>query len=439
MSTDCQICCLPFTSMVRKEISCPFCQYVACTDCIKKYILSSLSEADCMNCRVPLSTEFIDSITSRLFRNGEYKRHRENVLLEKEKSLLPATIPYVEEKLRKRELRKENELLYKEREEVLKQVAEIERKINQNNYNLYVNNQEDEDSIVKNNKKTFIKACVMPECRGFLSSDWICAVCKTSVCSDCHEEKKEEHTCDPNNVETAKLLAKDTKPCPQCYSLIYRISGCDLMFCTVCNVSFSWKSGKEVNPLNNHNPHYIEYIRKTNGYVPRAPGDIPMTCGGFPHFLMIDNHIKEYKNNYRDNIDKRIDNIYNAQRVFNEILEYQIERNNIPNTLKLYRDFRVRYLMNELSEEDWKTNLFKSERIKEIQKSKKEVYEMLITAATDLINKLIMQHLHEEITETLDEIQVLLDYFNESFKSVIKRFGLKSNWAFNDKWELIKI
>ncbi len=102
----------------------------------------------------------------------------------------------------------------------------------------------------KEERKAFIKPCPAPDCRGFLSSKWICGLCDTVVCKDCHEikgkkksissstevkdednENKEDdefkdHKCDPNNIETAKALQKETKGCPKCGIRIFKIDGC---------------------------------------------------------------------------------------------------------------------------------------------------------------------------------------------------------------------
>jgi len=60
-----------------------------------------------------------------------------------------------------------------------------------------------------------------------LSTRWKCGLCDKYTCTECHELKSDDdHTCDPNNVATAKLLSSDTKGCPTCQTSIYKIDGC---------------------------------------------------------------------------------------------------------------------------------------------------------------------------------------------------------------------
>ena len=137
------------------------------------------------------------------------------------------------------------------------------------------------NTIVK--KREFIKKCSDPECRGFLSTRWKCGMCHKSTCSECHELKSDDglHTCNPDTIATAKLLSMDTKACPKCQTNIYKIDGCDQMWCTQCHTAFSWVTGAIETKI--HNPHYYAW-KRLNGGVDREPGDV--VCGNeMNHYL----------------------------------------------------------------------------------------------------------------------------------------------------------
>ena len=126
----------------------------------------------------------------------------------------------------------------------------------------------------------FVRQCPANGCRGFLSTQWKCGICDHWACPECHEVKGLnrdcDHTCDPNSMASAQLLAKDSKPCPKCQSLIFKIEGCNQMWCTQCHTAFNWLTGKL--ETNIHNPHFFEWQRLNNrGVAPRNPLEIE--CG----------------------------------------------------------------------------------------------------------------------------------------------------------------
>jgi hypothetical protein len=216
---SCNICCDNYNKSTRTKICCTYCEFDVCRTCCETYILSETTPK-CMNpdCAKEWSRKFLRENFTNVFLTTKYKEHLEDVLFNQEKALLPATQPLVEEKIAKRIMRKnlrEIELLI---EDLCKQKRELERQI--------------ELGIIpaKEEKARFVRQCPANNCRGFLSTQWKCGICEQWTCPDCHELKGHnrdcEHTCDPNNIETAKMLAKDSKPCPKCQSLIFKISGC---------------------------------------------------------------------------------------------------------------------------------------------------------------------------------------------------------------------
>ena len=101
----------------------------------------------------------------------------------------------------------------------------------------------------KKEAKKFIRQCPCNDCNGYLSTQWKCGVCKIWACPKCFEaigfDKNAEHTCDPSAVASAELIKKETKPCPSCGTRIFKINGCDQMWCTSCKVAFFLENRKK--------------------------------------------------------------------------------------------------------------------------------------------------------------------------------------------------
>ena len=46
----CPICCDTFTGTLRRPVTCPKCNYSACVQCTKRYLLGIIDDPHCMNC-----------------------------------------------------------------------------------------------------------------------------------------------------------------------------------------------------------------------------------------------------------------------------------------------------------------------------------------------------------------------------------------------------
>ena len=71
--------------------------------------------------------------------------------------------------------------------------------------------------------------------------------------------KEDDHVCNRNDIESAELIKNSSKPCPKCYVPIFKISGCNQMFCTNCHVVFDWVSLK-IDTGSVHNAHYFDWM-----------------------------------------------------------------------------------------------------------------------------------------------------------------------------------
>ena len=99
MST-CTVCCDKYNKTYRKKVTCPHCEYDACKTCIQTYLLSTTEEPHCMKCKHEHDREFIDSFCTKRVRNVEYRKHREQILYEREMVRMPETQPYAEYKIK---------------------------------------------------------------------------------------------------------------------------------------------------------------------------------------------------------------------------------------------------------------------------------------------------------------------------------------------------
>ena len=112
---DCSICCEKFNKSNLKPVTCGFCvNFTACLACVKRYLLETTQTAHCMNCKHEWSrVNLIDNIP-KTFIEKEYKKRRQELILELEKSMMPATQPYVEIEIERNRIQE----LYKEVQEL---------------------------------------------------------------------------------------------------------------------------------------------------------------------------------------------------------------------------------------------------------------------------------------------------------------------------------
>ena len=304
---DCQICGEKFNK-IKKQTSCPKCNFICCKHCIQQYILSRTDEPHCMNCKTQFSDEFLYQNVNKTFMNQTYKEHKKQIMFDIEKSRIPETMPNVENYVEVKKLEENNEEIKKEINALRVQLRQLEINKAQNDNTIF--HLRNGVYQTKKEVRKFNHKCPVENCNGFLSSQWKCAACDTWTCPKCFdiigENKNVEHTCKKENIESANLIKKETRPCPKCAVPIFKISGCDQMWCTQCAIAFSWNTGKIVQGGVIHNPHYFQFMR--NGGVlqnARQPGDV--VCGGIPRvWELAQNHNSIIKRliNVMKNINK---------------------------------------------------------------------------------------------------------------------------------------
>lgn len=293
-ASECQICCEKYNKSNHMPIKCTSCDFEACRQCHATFILDPTNAIpNCMSCHKELQREFLVQNFTQKFVTQDWKKHREQVMFQRERALLPTRQPIAE-------MVRQKDVLKHQNEELLRQISELrtrqymcQREIGNIEYRIRVGpaadafmNPRNGNNVTTTNAHhtaSFIRPCpnTANNCRGFLSTQWKCNLCNMWACKDCHEIKgttqDAPHECNPDNLASAKLIDAETRPCPKCGARVFKISGCNQMFCTACNdCAFDWVTGRIETII--HNPHYFEFQRQRNGgQAPRVLGDI--LCG----------------------------------------------------------------------------------------------------------------------------------------------------------------
>jgi hypothetical protein len=175
---NCDVCCEKFNKINHKKVECPFCDLVSCRSCSQRYILSTFEDPHCMGCKTLWNREFVDSFCTKYFRNTELRRHRENILFEREKALMPQTQPEVERILQMRKLRR---IIRQQKEKLLElhrvhntyetpdvlpqEVRDLYREM-ENTYR-HLEELRNIGTIIDNEPRQFTRQCPKEECKGF--------------------------------------------------------------------------------------------------------------------------------------------------------------------------------------------------------------------------------------------------------------------------------
>jgi hypothetical protein len=344
-----------------------------------------------MYCNKTWNFEFMQINFRSAYLEKAYKDKKKQILFEKEKALLPQTQNELQEEKKREErviaikratlklnntidkLKIVNKKKSKTPEDIeelhdLVYVCEIRRKQLDDLYN---NTDGDEKEEKKDEKILPSYPCAVNDCRGYLTYDdkkkkMICGMCETAHCKKCRCEEKDEHKCDPNTLETIKLMDKDTKSCPSCSIPIYKIEGCDQMWCTKCHTAFSWKSGK-IETGHIHNPHYWKWLQTSGKDL-----DAVRRMANENRTVFRFENIAGFANN----------NITDMFGIFTHIRYVELPRFVPENDNK---DLRIKYLKKETNDKNFLMTLYRREKKFKFDTEMTQILTMYLDTTQELI------------------------------------------------------
>jgi len=428
----CELCCSDFNKTKNSKVECPNCDYPVCRGCTRIYLLGTMDTPHCLNCKNRWELDTLTRNTLKTFVNGDYNEHRKKMLLDHEKSRMPETMHAVENYKKVKEITSECKAEEAKLRELEEACYNLKWKINglKNRLNDYKNGVES-----KQNKREFKQKCPKDGCLGFLSTQWKCGLCETKVCSKCLAIKEEglPHECNEDDVKSAELIKKETRSCPSCGTNIYKIMGCDMMWCVQCHTAFSWKTGMKLTGVI-HNPHFFQW--QANGGE-AAPVNLPgvQMCGGLPYWTA-------YRSNLRNLLSRLFINepeLVNSFRAFSRELYRScshfgdVELDRIRRKVNNAGDnklLRIKYMSGELGETQFKSQIMIKDKRYNKLRSILEVYELVNVILSETLRDVnetaiefrnkYSQH-ENDSTNWIESVkQEYIDYFDTKINRIEK-------------------
>jgi hypothetical protein len=460
---ECSICCSTFNKVTRKEIKCKSCNEHVCKQCVVQW-LKERTNFTCPCCNVVWDTDFCFNNVSKKI-SDDYKKIHTDLIFKIEQTFISQTQPFIQiEKMyddAQKELKetyahktmcdsipmfkrhnRPKAMTWKEDErtkEIAKtykkkdylniidhQMRELRHKITQlseclmqhHNIDMLNENLQCNIQVEKQNEKISLP-CPINECKGYIfSNTGKCGICETIVCKKCHVIiGQESHECKKEDLETIKMIHEQSKPCPKCFTRISKIDGCDQMFCIHCKTAFSWKTGK-IETGRIHNPHYYDELRRiNNGIIPREPGDNPnnVHCQEIMRIQAVFREDGKYDQQTKDNYNTLVRE-YLYQNA--TLMRYTNNDENI-NFNTNFKN-RLRYLKNEISEDQFKSLIYSNFKNTKCRKEVNNLVNEYLNICRTILNSMyntFQPRLNEKVF--IDLYKLYKDLFDEYKKKYI--------------------
>ena len=342
------------------------CGVGACGACAILY-----GKPECMTCKAPFSKQFLKS--PKLIKEV-YRPYHETLLWERESALLANTQVLVEWQNATAELKKRlrfgERILFPPKPTTLLST-------------------------------TGVFACPSSTCRGFISLG-VCGVCRSTVCNACRELQSDDHMCSKETLDTLAAISQDSKPCPSCSAHIFRIEGCNHMFCTHCRTHWDWMSMRILTSSTNH------YYTNTSRYnaIPTRCVDVGVDIHDIPQAVR-HSHVCRYLYMDLDSARTTLETAY-SDKVATQYTESLIQ-------------IRINFLNKVMTQQEASSKVYVAEQQLHKKSQCRDLLRLYMSSLLDL------QHIWRSESyrdaKVLDLLQNLVAMCNEASDAIRVEYG----------------
>tara|TARA_B100000287_G_scaffold435614_1_gene504931 strand:- start:1119 stop:2318 length:1200 start_codon:yes stop_codon:yes gene_type:complete len=383
-----------------------------------------------MFCKTPWDRDFMNKNLTKKFVDTDLKSFSENIFVERQISLLPETQKDAINEKKVRELYLLIEKTNTECNRLKKLMHEYKETVRSCHLEIYrLKSGESTETNVNN----FSIKCPSDKCNGFLDSKYLCTLCDTKFCKHCMEIKEEDHECNEETKATVQAIKKEAKPCPGCGEMISKIDGCDQMWCVKCHIQFSWRTGAQMTGYN-HNPEYFRWMRETGQHIERNPNvaNREVMCGVALDDYTVTRIIANVFHNDRS-VVTCFQLLYRFYRHVQFKLEHIVENNE-----KELKNLRIRYLLGDITKEQWKRTLQQIDKKNKKEKAYNNIWRLIGTVMTSFMEQIITcsneNASRVKYLNIFKEAQDFKVYANDSFCKTSSVFGSTSCPGIDENW-----
>jgi hypothetical protein len=191
------------------------------------------------------------------------------------------------------------------------------------------------------------------------------------------------------------------------------------MWCTQCHTAFDWKTGK-IETTIIHNPHYYDWLRQNEGE--NIPRNLECAPDNMPTNWAIHDYLRQHKLKF---------DYYNYERSIIHFQRVEIPRSTYDQDNS---DLRVKYLLNEIDDFEFKKELQKRETKKIKLTASLNILQMFCNVGTDLMNKILQLKTSKDVEKLHAEFSRLRIYYNSCMKDLSNRYGSRSIKGLSKSW-----